>query len=1172
MTETPDNATPDNATPDNATPDNVIPDSAARERIETSLDESLLVEAAAGTGKTTELVRRLVAILQHGKTTVDRVVAVTFTRKAAGELKLRLRQELDTARGKTEDPTERAHLEEALARLEEARIGTIHSFCTDILRERPVEARVDPAFVEMDEEETSRLFDKAFRGWIERKLDEMPDGLRRALARLANQRSPQGTSPIDRLRDAARGLAEWRDFQKPWRRQPFERYAELRARVAEVLKIADLCRRCENRHDYLRKALLPADALAAWLHQSAAVRDGATSERDQDELEARLVELLRELKRNLNWRGRGRWFAPNIPREEALEARDRLIESLEDFKRQADADLAALLQEELQEVTEAYEDVKRRHGRLDFLDLLIRTRDLVRDDADVRRFLSDQYTHLFIDEFQDTDPLQVEILLLLAADDPSINDWRQARPVPGKLFLVGDPKQSIYRFRRADVVLYEDVKEMLIERGVTLVHLSCSFRSLQPIQDAVNGAFADVMTGDRKAGQPRYVALDPHRQPPAEQPPQPRIVALPVPKPYGFSRITARSIDQSLPDAVAGFIHFLTEQSGWTVVDPEEGEVPIRPRHIALLFRRFLSWGEDVTRHYTRGLEARGVPHLLVGGRSFHQREEVETLRAALMAVEWPDDELAIYATLRGGLFAISDADLLRFRAEVAPLHPFRVPEDLPENFVPVYEALRLLARLHQQRNKVPIVETLNELLDATRAHAGFALRPAGNQVLANVQRIADLARSFEIRGGLSFRGFVERLSAEAAKVGATQGPVLEEGADGVRIMTAHAAKGLEFPVVILADITARLSRDEPSLYVDPAAGLCAQKLLGCAPWELVDELEIEQVRDRAEGIRLAYVAATRARDLLVVPGVGDEPWNGGWTSPLDPAIYPEKQRYRDAVRPVEGCPSFGDSSVLMRSERFALDADMSVMPGLHHPQAGNHEVVWWDPKTLELDVDGSFGLRQEMILSENNPEAAEEGGVRYQEWRSEQRDAREDGGEPLLELTIVTSAEDEAPNAGSLPIRVEKLEKRSSKRPSGIRFGTLVHTILRDVSFNASAAAVRDLAQLHARLLDAPEDEIRAAAKTVRDTLKHPLMLAAASAERCHREAPFLVEVEEGEILEGTIDMLFFNEGLWTVVDFKTDADLDEMGERYRQQLGWYLFAVERMMKAPVEGVLLSI
>src|SRR6202011_5627085 len=166
-----------------------------------------------------------------------------------------------------------------------------------------------------------------------------------------------------------------------------------------------------------------------------------------------------------------------------------------------------------------------------------------------------------------------------------------------------------------------------------------------------------------------------------------------------------------------------------------------------------------------RALEARSIPHLLVGSRSFHRREEVETLRAALTAIEWPEDELSVFATLKGSLFAIADHILLRFHHEVGRLHPFRpLPENLPNEFQPVHDALHLLADLHRTRNRRPIADTVNALLEATRAHAGFALRPAGHQVLANVYRVSDLARGFEMSGGISFRGFVEELEAQSAK------------------------------------------------------------------------------------------------------------------------------------------------------------------------------------------------------------------------------------------------------------------------------------------------------------------------------------------------------------------------------------------------------------------------
>jgi ATP-dependent helicase/nuclease subunit A len=206
-----------------------IDDRAARHRIRTSLAESLLVEASAGTGKTTELVARIVAVLATGVTSIDRIVAVTFTNKAAGELKLRLRQELDRARETAAIPSERANIENALEHLEEASIGTIHSFCAQILRERPVEAVVDPAFEELTEQQAARIFERAFRAWFQQKLSEGAPALRRALARLAARDSVDASPPITQLQYAAWKLIEWRDHPTPWRQPAFDRSARDRS-------------------------------------------------------------------------------------------------------------------------------------------------------------------------------------------------------------------------------------------------------------------------------------------------------------------------------------------------------------------------------------------------------------------------------------------------------------------------------------------------------------------------------------------------------------------------------------------------------------------------------------------------------------------------------------------------------------------------------------------------------------------------------------------------------------------------------------------------------------------------------------------------------------------------------------------------------------------------------
>ena len=446
---------------------------------------------------------------------------------------------------------------------------------------------------------------------------------------------------------------------------------------------------------------------------------------------------------------------PPAADDDVLARRDQAKANLDAFIQASDADLAPLLHNALQTPIAAYDILKTRAGRLDFLDLLIKARDLVRDNAAVRHELQQRYSHFFVDEFQDTDPLQAEILMLLAADDPNEMNWRAVRPIHGKLFLVGDPKQSIYRFRRADAALYEEVKERLRRVGAEVLHLTTSFRAPPSIQSFVNLAFAPAMAAGAEGSQAAYVPLEPSR---SEISGRPTLVALPVPRPYGdYGKIVNSRIDQSFPDAVAAFIAWLVNESGWTV---EEGgsSVPIRPRHIAILFRRFRNFDVDITRAYVRGLEARRIPHVLIGGRSFHDREEIIALSNALTAIEWPDDELKVFATLRGPFFAVGDEALLVFRLHIAAdgdlktqrLNPMATIDRalLSPTAIEVADALEVLRTLHLRRNYRPIAETISKLLEILRAPAGIALWPNGEQALANCQRLIDMARQFE--GGAS--------------------------------------------------------------------------------------------------------------------------------------------------------------------------------------------------------------------------------------------------------------------------------------------------------------------------------------------------------------------------------------------------------------------------------------
>ncbi len=626
---------------------------------------------------------------------------------------------------------------------------------------------------------------------------------------------------------------------------------------------------------------------------------------------------------------------------------------------------------------------------------------------------------------------------------------------------------------------------------------------------------------------------------------------------------------------MGAFVEWLIGKSGWTVSEREQPDkwVPIEARHICLLTRRFMGFGEDLMRPYVRALEARRVPHVLVGGRSFHAREEVIAVRNALAAIEWPEDELSVFATLRGPFLALTDAALLAFRHSVGSLHPLRrFEEDLPGELTrPVADALLLLRRLHVGRNRRPTADTVAELLEATRAHAGIAFWPTGEQALANVLRVLDLARRFEAAGATSFRAFVEWLEEEAERGRAAEAPVVEDGTDGVRIMTVHKAKGLEFPIVIFID-PANDQQQEPSRYIDNARGLHVTRLSGCTPLELVEHRDEVLAHDRAESVRLTYVAATRARDLLVVPVVGDER-TSGWVDVMHAVVYPKNPRQPGEA---EGCPPFGDDTVLERP--FGRDAEGGVMPGAHVPEQGTHTVVWWDPKALELGKEEEAGLRQQRILAVDKAgTAAEEGERAHEAWRTRRATSIERGAAPTMRVETVSARKNsEASSAGGL-VSVEATSACGAQRPGGARFGSLVHAVLATVDLDATRPRVEALAAVNAQMSGATVDERVSAVDAVLAALAHPILQRArAAGDACRREAPVLLREADGTILEGVLDLAFRtieSDGpTWTVVDYKTDRELDGRQSEYEVQVSSYVRAVSAATGERARGVLLRV
>jgi len=641
-------------------------------------------------------------------------------------------------------------------------------------------------------------------------------------------------------------------------------------------------------------------------------------------------------------------------------------------------------------------------------------------------------------------------------------------------------------------------------------------------------------------------------------------------------------IDESLPDAVGAFVSWLTRDSGWTLEERGK-QVAIAPRHICILFRRFRAFSRDVTRPYVRALEARRIPHVLVGGRALHEREESIALRNALVAIEWPDDELRVFATLRGPFFALSDEALLAFRQYVGPvpdgrlqirrLHPMYAVDRSQLDPVAhgVADALALLARLHSGRNHRPIAQTILMLLEAVRAHAGIALWPTGEQALANCLRLVDLARRFE-QVASSFRAFVEQIERDAEGGEASEAPVVEEGTEGVRVMTVHKAKGPEFPVVILADPTCPAARETPSRHVDPSRQLWLEPLCGCAPAELLEASGEELQRDRAEETRVVYVAATRARDLLVVPTCGDGSISG-WLEVLHPVLYPKEHKRRQADI-AAGCPEFGLDSVLDRGDQASPPAGGSIMPGLHYPAENGPPLVWWDPAALELDVQEQAPLRQRRILEAGPDDTSEK---RYATWKAARDAVIVSASRPSKSVETVTAVAHAEPREGH--VEVEFVTRADPERPSGKRFGTLVHAVLSAVDLNATPERIHQSVSVSARQVDATDQETEVAVVVVTAALKHPLIVRAAAAAQdaeLRRETPIILRRADGTLVEGIVDLAFRENDLgsshWTVVDFKTGREFEANRSEYAKQVGLYATAIETATKLPTRGILLVI
>lgn len=812
--------------------DRLPPDQPARDAIRQRLDVTMLVEAAAGTGKTTNLVRRMVNLVLTGRASASTIAAITFTVKAAAHLREQFQRGIENAEAQRaqSDVEDSANLRAAAVNSPVGFIGTTHAFCARLLRERPVEAGLDPEFKEVDEAVSRAMTADFWNRWYDEKSI--------AGDRLIDEAKAAG---LDRqtLRAAFEMIVGHPDVVMVSERRP-------RPDLTSVVRELDAFLDRVEPH-------LPTDA-----HRD-----------EPDEFEKLMVNLLRHRTRAdltdpfdqvalLDEADHGsrkpvqkRWPDKQIAKRLGLDYQEFVKNRLKPVLRAGREHVHGIALDLLRPAAAEFAEERRVNGTLTFEDLLVCARDMLRDHPNVRRYFQRRFTHVLVDEFQDTDPVQAEVLMYLTGAEVEERNWRKLHPGAGSLFIVGDPKQSIYRFRRADITTYLEVKKQIRESGGEVQQLFTSFRSVPAICTFVNDAFKTMFRADdvAKGWQAEHVDLTAFGEA--------------TPRAGVFSLETAPGKNEEMARAEAELV------GRWIRRQVEEKS--LRWRDVLLV-----SWQTPRLGYYAHVFETLGVPYEITGSRAFKGLPDLRDVMPLLRAIVTPEDEVSIVAYLRGPLCGLDDDTLYNYRQSGGRFSAYSAPSAVNPAFVKITRALQTIAESIEDAKANPPAAAIARLFDRLGLipRAASADQPgtrAGNLMLA-----LSIARDLSAVGEplASIVESLESMLEDAPDTGELD--VDPSRVDAVRLMNLHQVKGLEAPVVFLIDPSNGF--DFPvNLFVDRTGEesrghFLVSRKRGQGPpttiaqpvgWEAFEATEREF--RRAEKMRLLYVASTRAMEMLVV-------------------------------------------------------------------------------------------------------------------------------------------------------------------------------------------------------------------------------------------------------------------------------------------------------------------
>jgi ATP-dependent exoDNAse (exonuclease V) beta subunit len=1087
--------------------DDVDEDLATRSAIVGALDETLFVEAGAGSGKTKALVDRIVALVVERDVPMREIAAVTFTEKAAAELRDRIRRTLEPlVRG--DDTVMAARAAVALEELDAAAVTTLHAFAQRILAEHPVEAGLPPRVQVLDDIASQLAFEERWTRFVDQLLDEPT--LERTILLALN-----ADTTLTVLRTLALACnANWDLVAERMHEEP-----DPPALAPAIAPLLDALAQVRTR---AVRCLDPDDKLLEKVVDLAAWHDALLAAPDEYE-QMRMLNAgaptgnLRHGKRT-NW--------PDDCTADDVRAEIGAIRAMVTQLAQSMSEaVVRRLAWELAQFTLREAAARRAAGELEFHDLLVLARAMLRDPEhgwDVRQRLRARYTRLLLDEFQDTDPIQCDLAALIASGEPDAraHRWDELPVDAGRLFVVGDPKQSIYRFRRADIAAFLRARSAF---GAAPRRLTRNFRTAGPVIAVINEIFRDLIAAEPES-QPEYVALEPVR---AATPVGPAVVLLGTEPDDG--RTTADELREAEAADVAAVVRRALRE-GWTVVRRDstgaEHPAPCRLGDLCILLPARTSLG-----HLEDALDAAGVPYRAETSSLVYSTREIRDLLVVLQALDDPTDELALVSALRSPIFGCGDDDLYTFRVQHGGRwdHQAALPESLPPDH-PVGDGMRALAAWHAARHWSSPSELLERIVRERRVlEVGFAHgRP--RDLWRRVRFVVEQARAFADAEGGSVRDFLawaDLQGSEGARVVETVLPETDD--DAVRILTVHGAKGLEFPITIVSGMTTRAQarvagvqlrfpHDRDTYALRVSSRVTTEEFERYAP--------IDEQMDFHEKLRLLYVAMTRARDHLVVsvhrpakePGADRTSWT-------------HAQLVWDAAADQPGWEPF-----LPATE----DLDVLSPPDTTPPATAAPPP--WNEWLTARDQARSASTRRRVVsataLARHAQEHAEE---------------MAEAGPPATDPGLA-----KGPRDLELP--------PWNKGRYGTALGRAVHAVLQTVDL-ATGAGIDETAaaQAAAEGIVGREHDVAARARVALTTR----VVQEAVAHGFHREM-YVAAPVDGTTLEGYVDLVYRRADGLVVVDYKTDAwydvaDLDAKVARYRLQGAAYAVALEQATGAAV-------